>query len=79
LDLINITVLIATFFLMEIVAWLTHRYIMHGLLWYFHRDHHARDNKGFFEKNDFFFLIFAYFSAFDLPASPYQGKVPFKK
>ena len=44
---------------MEIVAWLTHRYIMHGLLWYFHRDHHARDNKGFFEKNDFFFLIFA--------------------
>ena len=44
---------------MELVAWLTHRYIMHGLLWYFHRDHHARDNKGFFEKNDFFFLIFA--------------------
>ena len=44
---------------MEFVAWFTHRYIMHGLLWYFHRDHHTRDNKGFFEKNDFFFLIFA--------------------
>ena len=44
---------------MEFVAWFTHRYIMHGLLWYFHRDHHARDNQGFFEKNDFFFLIFA--------------------
>ena len=43
---------------MEFVAWFTHRYIMHGLLWYFHRDHHTRDNKGFFEKNDFFFLIF---------------------
>ena len=44
---------------MEIVAWLTHRYIMHGVFWYFHKDHHTRDNKGFFEKNDFFFLIFA--------------------
>lgn len=44
---------------MEGVAWFTHKYIMHGLLWYFHRDHHTRDNNGFFEKNDFFFLIFA--------------------
>ena len=44
---------------MEIIAWLTHRYIMHGVFWYFHKDHHTRDNKGFFEKNDFFFLIFA--------------------
>jgi beta-carotene 3-hydroxylase len=44
---------------MEAVAWFTHRYIMHGLLWYFHKDHHTRDNKGFLEKNDFFFLIFA--------------------
>ena len=25
---------------------------------FFHRDHHVRDNKGFFEKNDFFFLTF---------------------
>ena len=44
---------------MEGVAWFTHKYIMHGILWYFHKDHHTRDNKGFFEKNDFFFLIFA--------------------
>ena len=41
---------------MEGVAWFTHRYIMHGLLWHFHRDHHTRDNSGVFEKNDFFFL-----------------------
>tara|TARA_Y100000992_G_C21192429_1_gene456254 strand:+ start:115 stop:570 length:456 start_codon:yes stop_codon:yes gene_type:complete len=59
LDLINFSVFIFTFFAMEFVAWFTHRFIMHGLLWYFHRDHHTRDNKGFFEKNDFFFLIFA--------------------
>jgi len=31
---------------------------MHGLGWYFHRDHHQR-RPGFFEKNDVFFLIFA--------------------
>jgi hypothetical protein len=27
----------------------------------------------------FFFLILAYFSAFDLPGSPYQGRDPLKK
>lgn len=47
-----------TFIAMEFVAWFTHKYIMHGLLWYFHKDHH-QGSPGFFEKNDFFFLIFA--------------------
>ncbi|HVW99686.1 MAG TPA: sterol desaturase family protein [Candidatus Babeliaceae bacterium] len=32
---------------------------MHGLLWMLHRDHHKKDQYGFFERNDFFFLIFA--------------------
>lgn len=50
---------LGTFLFMEAVAWFTHKYIMHGLLWYFHEDHHTHDNEGFFEKNDFFFLIFA--------------------
>jgi len=31
---------------------------MHGLMWYFHEDHH-RPTKHFFEKNDAFFIIFA--------------------
>jgi beta-carotene 3-hydroxylase len=44
---------------MEIIAWLAHKFIMHGLLWSLHKDHHTHDNNGFFEKNDFFFLIFA--------------------
>ena len=52
-------VLIAAFTGMEFVAWFTHKYVMHGPLWYFHRDHHVRDNPGFFERNDFFFLLFA--------------------
>jgi beta-carotene 3-hydroxylase len=44
---------------MEGVAWLTHKYFMHGLLWTLHKDHHKKESKGFFEHNDFFFLIFA--------------------
>jgi beta-carotene 3-hydroxylase len=47
-----------TFCLMEGVAWLAHKYVMHGFLWYLHRDHHQKE-PGFFEKNDAFFLIFA--------------------
>lgn len=44
---------------MECVAWFTHKYIMHGFLWSLHKDHHDKQSKGFFEDNDFFFLIFA--------------------
>ncbi len=47
------------FFGMEAIAWLTHKYIMHGFLWSWHHDHHKKDTYGFFEKNDYFFLVFA--------------------
>ncbi len=53
-----VIIVIAAFVFMEGVAWFAHKYIMHGLLWHLHQDHH-RPHKGFFEKNDFFFLIFA--------------------
>jgi len=53
-----ILVLIATFIAMEGITWLTHRYVMHGFLWYLHKDHHQVE-PGFFEKNDAFFVIFA--------------------
>ncbi|MBI1222275.1 MAG: carotene hydroxylase [Bacteroidetes bacterium] len=43
---------------MEFMAWFTHRFVMHGLMWSVHRDHH-QGSSGFFEKNDLFFLIFA--------------------
>ena len=56
--LIYLTIGLGTFFFMEFMAWFTHKFVMHGLGWYFHEDHH-RPHKGFFEKNDFFFLIFA--------------------
>ncbi len=56
--LLNIFITLAIFFFMEFVAWFTHKYIMHGFMWYFHKDHH-KPTAGFLEKNDFFFLIFA--------------------
>ena len=57
--LINIAIVIGTFFFMEGVAWFAHKYIMHGFLWSLHHDHHKKETHGFFEKNDYFFLIFA--------------------
>ena len=53
-----ILILIATFLMMEFVAWFAHKYVMHGFLWSLHEDHHNQP-KGFFQKNDFFFLIYA--------------------
>ncbi len=56
--LFYIAITLLVFCLMEGITWLTHKYIMHGFLWYLHEDHHQK-GKGFFEKNDAFFLIFA--------------------
>ena len=53
-----ILVLTGTFLLMEGITWCTHRFVMHGFLWYLHKDHHQIE-PGFFEKNDAFFIIFA--------------------
>jgi beta-carotene 3-hydroxylase len=44
---------------MECVTWLTHKYVMHGLMWYFHEDHHQPKYENVFERNDIFFVIFA--------------------
>ena len=55
---LNITLLIFTFFFMEFVAWFTHKYIMHGVLWSWHESHHKL-RKGIFEKNDLFAIVFS--------------------
>lgn len=66
--MITIALLISTYFFMEFVAWSNHKYIMHGFLWKWHKDHHLNDKKkaaldemqfSGFEKNDYFFLIYA--------------------
>lgn len=56
--LIYLLITLATFCIMEGITWLTHRFVMHGFLWYLHEDHHQK-GPGFFEKNDAFFIIFA--------------------
>ena len=57
--LLNISITTLTFFTMEFVAWFTHKYIMHGMLWNVHLDHHQVDKTKKIQKNDYFFLIFA--------------------
>ena len=56
---INLLIVLVSFVAMEAVAWLAHKYVMHGLLWKLHEDHHKKNPSSFFEKNDYFFLIFA--------------------
>ena len=53
-------IVLLTFVVMEGVAWSMHKYIMHGLFWRFHEDHHTGDKPhSFFERNDIFFVFFA--------------------
>ncbi|GJM27784.1 MAG: beta-carotene hydroxylase [Cyclobacteriaceae bacterium] len=55
---LNAGIVVGAFLTMELVAWFTHKYVMHRFLWSLHQDHHVADD-GFFEKNDGFFLLFA--------------------
>lgn len=57
--MLPVLLIISAYVSMEGVAWLAHKYLMHGWLWQLHRDHHKKETYGFLEKNDYFFLIFA--------------------
>ena len=50
--------LAAGFPLMEAVAWASHKWIMHGPLWWLHRSHHL-PARGGWEANDAFGLCFS--------------------
>ncbi|AKM07652.1 sterol desaturase family protein [Pelagerythrobacter marensis] len=51
-----ILIVIATIIAMEGVAWASHKYVMHGFGWAWHRDHHEpHDNV--LERNDLFALV----------------------
>lgn len=56
--LINTLIVVGTFFFMEGVAWFTHKYIMHGFLWSWHRSHHKVHNHAL-EMNDLFAVVFS--------------------
>lgn len=55
----SILIVMVVFLLMEPLTWTIHKYIMHGFLWILHKDHHDHSTEGHFEKNDYFFVIFA--------------------
>jgi beta-carotene 3-hydroxylase len=64
---------------MELVAYLTHKYLMHGPMWFLHASHHV-PRKGWFEWNDLFGVIFAvpsiiliYFGTHDYPPLLWVG------
>lgn len=46
------------FLLMEVVSYVVHRWLFHGVLWKIHLSHHY-PRKSLFEANDIFSLIFA--------------------
>jgi beta-carotene 3-hydroxylase len=55
--ILYILIVVITFACMEVATWLTHKYVMHGFLWYLHADHHQPRYQTPFEKNDAFFVI----------------------
>lgn len=51
-----IAIIVVTVLAMEGVAWASHKYIMHGFGWAWHRDHHE-PHDSLLEKNDQFALV----------------------
>lgn len=49
---------VGTFLFWEGVAWFTHKYIMHGFLWVWHKSHHTVHDHAL-EKNDWFAVVFS--------------------
>jgi beta-carotene 3-hydroxylase len=66
--MINLILVLSAFAFMEFVAWSNHKYVMHGFLWRWHKDHHRLDGQSEevlhteakrWEKNDLFFVVYA--------------------
>ncbi len=56
--LLNSLIVLITVVLMEGVSWVSHKYVMHGWGWGWHRSHHE-PRQGWFEKNDLYAVVFA--------------------
>ena len=54
----KIGLVVVTVLVMECLAWATHRWVMHGWGWGWHRSHHEPAT-GAFEKNDLYAITFA--------------------
>jgi beta-carotene 3-hydroxylase len=59
--LLPLLIVLATVAAMEAVAWASHKYVMHGFGWAWHRDHHEPHDK-VLEKNDLFGVVGAVLS-----------------
>lgn len=51
-------IVVGTFLFWEFIAWSTHKYIMHGFLWVWHRSHHTAHHH-VLERNDWFVVVFS--------------------
>jgi beta-carotene 3-hydroxylase len=56
--IVNALLFLGALAAMELVAYLMHKYLMHGPLWFLHESHHV-PHKGSFELNDLFGIFFA--------------------
>ena len=56
-----VLIVLSTVFVMEWVAWSSHKYIMHGWGWGWHRDHHEPHDNAL-EKNDLYGIVGAVMS-----------------
>ena len=53
----RIVIVLAAVAGMEVFAWATHRYVMHGWGWAWHRDHHE-PHDSVLERNDLYAVVF---------------------
>jgi|SRR5688572_4192433 len=53
-----VLIISGTFVFWEFVAWFSHKYIMHGFLWTWHKSHHTVHDHSL-ERNDLFAVVFS--------------------
>ena len=46
--IVLVLISLVTFLIMEGITWCTHKFVMHGFLWYLHEDHHQPKYKNIF-------------------------------
>ena len=59
---INLLVFVLTFLFMEAWAWASHKYLLHGPLWFIHKSHH-RKRESWWEWNDLVSVVYALLAA----------------
>lgn len=58
----NVSLVLLSTLMMEIISWILHKYLFHGPLWFIHQTHHNRTHHQSLEFNDIFSLIFSLIS-----------------